>query len=90
MGAVLGWGRFAVEALAADRLVVTVERSPFAEAYGPSATPVCHITRGVLESLAAVTLGGAPRMVETACAAMGDPRCRFESAGAASSPPTPV
>ena len=90
-GAALGWGRFAVEALTAERLVITVERSPFAEAYGPSATPVCHITRGVLESLAAATLSGSPRMVETACAAIGDPRCRFEAAGAASTaPPAPV
>jgi predicted hydrocarbon binding protein len=86
MGAVLGWGRFAVEALTADRLVVTVERSPFAEAYGPSATPVCHITRGVLESLAAATLGGTPRIVETACAAMGNPRCRFEVSSIGRSP----
>src|SRR5688572_26424323 len=91
-GAALGWGRFAVETLSAERLVITVERSPFAEAYGPSATPVCHITRGVLESLAAATLGGTPRMVETACAAIGDPRCRFESSGmggASRPPPVP-
>jgi predicted hydrocarbon binding protein len=80
-GSALGWGRFALELLADDRLVVTVEHSPFAEAYGPSASPVCHLTRGVLESLAAVTLGGSPRVIETACAAMGAARCRFESAG---------
>jgi predicted hydrocarbon binding protein len=79
MGAALGWGRFALEHLAGDRLAVTVERSPFAEAYGPSGTPVCHLTRGVLESLAAATLGGTPRVVETACLAMGDPHCRFET-----------
>jgi predicted hydrocarbon binding protein len=84
MGVALGWGRFALERLTGDRLVVTVERSPFAEAYGPSATPVCHLTRGVLESLAAVILGGSPRVVETACASMGDARCRFELAGATS------
>ena len=80
-GAALGWGRFALETLTTDRLVVTVERSPFAAAYGPSATPVCHLTRGVLDSLAAVTLAGQPRMVEAACTAMGHPRCRFESGG---------
>jgi predicted hydrocarbon binding protein len=79
-GAALGWGRFALEDLANDRLVVTVANSPFAEAYGPSATPVCHLTRGVLESLAALTLDGSPRVIETACAAMGSPTCRFETA----------
>jgi predicted hydrocarbon binding protein len=91
-GSALGWGRFALEQLAADRLAVTVEGSPFAEAYGPSATPVCHLTRGVLESLAAATLGGAPRMVETECLAMGNPRCRFETTstgGATRSPRVP-
>lgn len=81
-GAELGWGRFALETLTTDRLIVTVEGSPFAAAYGPSPTPVCHLTRGVLDSLAAVTLAGHPRMVETACTAMGDLRCRFESGGA--------
>jgi predicted hydrocarbon binding protein len=58
---------------------VRARRSPFAEAYGPSAAPVCHLTRGVLESLAAATLGGTPRVVETECLAMGAARCRFET-----------
>jgi predicted hydrocarbon binding protein len=83
MGAALGWGRFTLECLTVDRLVVTVERSPFAEAYGPSATPVCHLIRGVLESLAAATLSGRARVVETACLAMGDARCRFDARGPA-------
>jgi predicted hydrocarbon binding protein len=78
-GSALGWGRFTLEQLTDDRLIVTVEHSPFAEAYGPSATPVCHLTRGVLESLAAVTLGASPRVIETACAAMGGSTCRFET-----------
>jgi len=40
---------------------------------------VCHLTRGVLETLAAVVLECPARVVETACAAMGAERCRFES-----------
>jgi uncharacterized protein len=79
MGGTIGWGQFALERLAADGMVVTVRRSPFAEAYGPSTTPVCHLTRGVLESLATVTLGRPTRVVETGCAAMGAPECRFEA-----------
>jgi predicted hydrocarbon binding protein len=58
---------------------VTVRRSPFAEAYGASATPVCHLTRGVLQSLATMTLGRPARMIETECAAAGADRCRFEA-----------
>ena len=79
MGGAIGWGQFALERLAADGMVVTVRRSPFAEAYGPSTAPVCHLTRGVLESLATVTLGRPARVVETGCAAMGAPECRFEA-----------
>lgn len=80
MGTAIGWGRFALERLTGDTLVVTVHRSPFAEAYGASATPVCHLTRGVLQSLASVTLGRPARVTETACAAMGSAACRFEAA----------
>jgi predicted hydrocarbon binding protein len=78
-GGAIGWGAFTLERLTADALAVSVRRSPFAEAYGPSPTPVCHLTRGVLEALAAATLPGAPAVVETACAAMGADACRFET-----------
>jgi uncharacterized protein len=79
MGSAIGWGRFTLERLTADSLVVTVHRSPFAEAYGASATPVCHLTRGVLQSLATLTLGRPSRVIETVCAATGADRCRFEA-----------
>ena len=39
--------------------------------------PVCHLIRGVLESLAAATSGRPSTVVETACIAMGAPVCRF-------------
>ena len=79
MGGAIGWGEFTLERFTSDSLVVTVRRSPFAEAYGPSATPVCHLTRGVLQSLATMTLGRPARMIETECAAAGADRCRFEA-----------
>ena len=78
-GGAIGWGAFTLERLTAEAMVVVVRRSPFAEAYGPSTAPVCHLIRGVLEALAAVTLAGAPSVVETACAAMGADACRFET-----------
>ena len=83
-GGEIGWGRFALERLTATTLVVTVEGSPFARAYGPAASPVCHLTRGVLDALAAQVLENPATMIETHCAATGHERCRFESAVAPS------
>src|SRR6267142_2151664 len=77
IGSEIGWGEFAFERLTATELAVSVRRSPVAEAYGPSAAPVCHLIRGVLESLAAATFGRPSTAVETACIAMGAPVCRF-------------
>ena len=78
-GREIGWGDFALERLTPTTLVVSVGDSPFAGTYGAAAAPVCHLTRGVLEALAAVVLDRPASMVETACAAMGAARCRFES-----------
>jgi predicted hydrocarbon binding protein len=78
-GGEIGWGLFALERLTHDELVVTVRHSPFAEAYGPSARPVCHLTRGVLESFAAAVLERPLPVVETDCAAAGAPACRFST-----------
>jgi len=78
-GAAIGWGDFRLEHLTAMSLAITVDGSPFARAYGGARAPVCHLTRGVLESLATVTLGRPARVVETGCAAMGAAECRFEA-----------
>jgi predicted hydrocarbon binding protein len=78
-GREIGWGDFALERLTPTALVVSVADSPFARAYGASTVPVCHLTRGVLEALAAAVLERPASMIETACAAMGADRCRFES-----------
>jgi predicted hydrocarbon binding protein len=77
MGGEIGWGEFALERLTATELAVSVRHSPVAESYGPSAAPVCHLVRGVLESLAAATFGRPSTVVETACVATGAPACRF-------------
>ena len=78
-GREIGWGDFALERLTPTALVVSVADSPFARAYGAAGAPVCHLTRGVLETLALVVLERPARVVETTCAAMGAERCRFES-----------
>ena len=79
MGSAIGWGEFHLETLDAARLVVTVRRSPFAEAYGRATAPVCHLTRGVLESLTASAFGTPWSVSESACAATGAPACRFDA-----------
>ena len=77
IGGEIGWGEFALERLTATELAVSVRHSPFAEAYGRSAAAVCHLTRGVLESLATATFGRPATAVETSCVATGAPVCRF-------------
>jgi predicted hydrocarbon binding protein len=79
IGGEIGWGVFSLDALGASELVVSVRHSPFAEAYGPAREPVCHLTRGVLEALAAQVLARPARVVETACVATGATTCRFEA-----------
>jgi predicted hydrocarbon binding protein len=81
-GAAIGWGRFRLERLTATSLAVTVADSPFARAYGGATAPVCHLTRGVLETLASRVLERHVRVTETACAAAGAARCRFETVDA--------
>jgi len=89
MGAAIGWGQFVLERLTATELAVTVRHSPFAEAYGPAAGPVCHLTRGVLESLAAAVLARPRPVAETACAAAGAPACRFATVEGDAGPAAP-
>jgi len=79
IGGEIGWGEFALERLTATGLAVSVRHSPVAEAYGPSPRPVCHLIRGVLESLAVAVLGRPLAVAETACVAAGAPACRFET-----------
>jgi predicted hydrocarbon binding protein len=78
-GADLGWGVFTLERLTPTGLAVSVAGSPFARAYGGATAPVCHLTRGVLDALAAAVLERPAPVRETACAALGAARCRFET-----------
>ncbi|MDR7468358.1 MAG: 4-vinyl reductase [Armatimonadota bacterium] len=82
MGTAIGWGAFALERLDAAELVVRVSHSPFAEAYGAAPGPVCHLTRGVLEAVAAALLERPLPVVETACVAAGAQACRFATVAA--------
>lgn len=78
--ALLGFGRFGIQSFnkGEDRIIVTLENSPFAEAYGPSAKPVCHMPAGYLAGIGRRLLAREILCEEIACKAQGKPRCEFE------------
>lgn len=80
MGPQIGWGRFELEALnlVKKEFAVKVYHSPFAEAYGSSAVPVCHFIRGVLSGMATVVFEKEIQATEVLCFAKGDGVCKFE------------
>jgi predicted hydrocarbon binding protein len=79
MGTQIGWGNFKVEEFNPEekRLIVTVICSAFAEAYGRSTGPVCHMIRGVMAGMGHVLFGEDVASVETHCLAKGNDLCRF-------------
>jgi predicted hydrocarbon binding protein len=87
MGGEIGWGHFRLVELdaQAQRLVVEVESSPFAEAYHLSSTVgqrspagICHLIRGVLGGLGEGIFGVPVHARETQCLANRSPYCQFE------------
>jgi predicted hydrocarbon binding protein len=80
MGPQIGWGRFELERFnpVQECLTVKVYHSPFAEAYGSSSLPVCHLIRGVLGGMATAVFGREAEAKEVSCLAKGDECCRFE------------
>ena len=77
MGCQIGWGRFILEELSQDRLVVKAYNSPFAVAHSPAEHGVCHLIRGVFAGVAEAILGSQVTAVEEECLAKGDKYCRF-------------
>ncbi len=80
MGTQIGWGRFELERFdpIEKRIDAKVFHSPFAEAYGSSASPVCHLIRGVLAGMASILFRKQFEGKEVLCLAKGDKYCRFE------------
>ena len=80
MGGEIGWGIFSLAHLDVEqgKMIIEVGDSPFAAAYGPAESSVCHLIRGVMAGLGGGVLGGDVSSLETACAAKGDSICRFE------------
>ncbi len=76
----LGWGRWHVGARG-ESIEVTVESSPFAEGFGPSAEPVCYAIVGMLQAVGTFVFGRAASVIETCCAAQeGARHCVFRVA----------
>ncbi len=84
MGTEIGWGKFTVSSFEVGKreLVLTVESSPFAAAYGKAERGVCHLIRGVFGGLASGVFGCEVESRESECLAMGHARCKFVIRGA--------
>jgi hypothetical protein len=79
MGGQIGWGKFTIERLnmAKRTLEATVRGSAFAEAYGRSQRPVCHVIRGIFGGLCEAVFDTKVKVAEDKCIAKGDRCCRF-------------
>jgi predicted hydrocarbon binding protein len=74
-----GWGALSAEMINTEtrEVVVRGEGSPFAEGYGPSIGPVCHLLLGVLNGMAIALFESEVEGLEVQCQAKGDQACRF-------------
>jgi len=73
----LGWGEWRFSRESAGELVLEVRNSPFAHGHGPSAAPVCAAITGMLRAVGAHVFDAPAESEESACAASGEPVCRF-------------
>lgn len=78
--ALLGWGHVEISLFDPERgrLLLTVNNSPLARAYGSSKKPVCHFLSGWIAGLGRTLLEREVLCEETSCAAQGHDRCEFE------------
>ena len=78
-----GWGVTTVEMLNVENweLVLKVQDSPFAEIYGPSVNPVCHILSGIFQGVGTAIFDRDVDGQEIQCFARGDDVCRFVVTG---------
>ncbi len=74
-----GWGAISVQMLnlESSELVLKVHGSPFAEEYGPSVRPVCHLLLGLFRGAGMVVFDREVIAEEVQCVAKGDPACLF-------------
>lgn len=79
MGTQLGWGKLWISKFSSSdgTLEVVVENSVFAQGYGTSTHPVCHLIKGVFAGVAEVIFQSPVTGEEVSCLAKGDEHCRF-------------
>ena len=82
-----GWGSIQVQMINMDlnELVVKVQESPFAEEYGPSVKPVCHLLLGLFRGVGRALFDGDIDGQEVQCAAKGDAACLMVVSGSTDS-----
>ena len=75
----LGWGVWKLESIQPTErgLVIRVERSFLAEAYGQSDQPVCHLVAGAISGLVESVFHLPATCTELSCKAQGASDCRF-------------
>jgi len=85
-----GWGAVSVQMINLERmeLVVKIRESPFAEEYGPSVTPVCHLLLGLLRGIGIGLFDCAVDGQEVQCVAKGDAACLMVISGKPGLPPS--
>jgi predicted hydrocarbon binding protein len=81
MGTQLGWGRFTLREFdqATYKITVEITSSPYAQIYGKSKKPVCHLIRGVIAGITKVIFGKERDVQETQCLAQGFASCIFKT-----------
>jgi hypothetical protein len=73
----LGWGVWEVSR-ETGRILLTVKNSPFAAACPRGMPyPVCTPIQGMLRAVSGMVFGRLTRVIETECAAIDAPECRF-------------
>lgn len=83
MGTEIGWGKLQITNYDSTKreLILTVESSPFAGAYGKSNRGVCHLIRGVFAGLASGIFACDVESREEECIALGHSHCQITVRG---------
>ncbi len=79
----LGWGEWSTQVFSNDEkgVQIRIDRSPFAEVYGLSDQPVCHLAAGAVAGLVESLFRIPATCNELSCRAQGEDSCRFTATG---------
>ncbi len=79
----IGWGDWKLETFQEQEkgMMISVRRSPVAQAYGQSDEPVCHLMAGAIAGITEVIFRVPATCTELRCAAQGADSCQFSVTG---------